>query len=58
MNKKITGKSVVRFVGWVSIFATILIILMKGFSDIQTPVVYILLGFSSSTFCLYLGYKK
>jgi hypothetical protein len=58
MNRKITGKSVVKFVGWITVFATILMILMKVFSNIQTPITYILLGFSSSTFCLYLGYSR
>ena len=56
MNKKITVKSVVKFVGWAAIFATIILILMKLVLNVQTPMIQIISGFSSGTFCLYLGY--
>lgn len=56
MNRKITGKSVVKFVGWTTIFATIIVILMKIGFNIQLPMIVILFGLSSGTFCLYLAY--
>ena len=56
MNKKITGKSVVKFVGWVTIVASIILILMKVSFNEQIPISQILIGFSIGTFCLYLAY--
>jgi|AntDeeMinimDraft_5_1070356.scaffolds.fasta_scaffold47747_2 hypothetical protein len=57
MISKITGKSVVKFVGWAAIFATTLLILVKAVFNLQIPMIGVLLGLSSGTFCLYLGYS-
>ena len=56
MINKITRKSVVKFVGWAAIFATIFLILMKVVFNVQIPMIIVWLGLSSGTFCLYLGY--
>jgi|GEM_PF-1914752 hypothetical protein len=56
MNRKITEKSVVKVVGWATIVATIILILMRVVFNLQPPMIAILLGFSSGSFCLYLGY--
>ncbi len=56
MISKITGKSVVKFVGWAAIFAAISLILMKVVFSSQIPMILVWLGLSSGTFCLYLGY--
>lgn len=57
MSRKITRKSVVKFVGWAAIISTILLMLIKVVFNVQTPMIPVLLSFSSGTFCLYLGYS-
>lgn len=56
MNKKITAKSIVKFVGWATIVASIVLIIMKLSFNENITVIQIFLGFSIGTFCLYLGY--
>ena len=56
MNRKITGKSVLKVVGWITIVATISLILMKAGFNLQPPMIVIIFGLSSGTFCLYLAY--
>ena len=56
MNRKFTVKSILKFAGWAALFASIVLMFIKFVFNEQITFPIIMTGFSSSLFCLYLGY--